>query len=358
MPSTEDYKRVKTSIEISIRLVLLFLLIAWCLLLLLPFLGPVLWGVIIAVSVSPLYISLNKKLGDKPKITSTIIVFVFLAVIIIPIYLTMDSMVDKLQEVSSHLDKGTLQIPPPDDSVADWPLIGEKVYSSWSSFSVNLEKSLSKYNSQIAKAGKSIVESIMGFTGGLLSFVLSILIAGVLLATKGTKELMHKLFIKLVGNGKGQEFANLTENTIRSVTKGVLGVAFIQAFALGLLFYLAGVPYAGVWGILCLILAIMQLPASLVSIPVVIYIYSVTSPGMATLWTVLIILAGLSDNVLKPILLGKGSKVPMLVIFLGTLGGFMTSGFIGLFTGAIVLSLGYELFMVWMKDDDKELGEG
>ena len=59
---------------------------------------------------------------------------------------------------------------------------------------------------------------------------------------------------------------------------------------------------------------------------------------------------GVVDNFLKPILLGKGAPVPMLVIFLGTIGGFITSGFVGMFIGAIILSLGYKLFITWLDE--------
>ena len=331
-------KSVKTSVEVSIRLILMFIIIAWCLLLLLPFIEPVLWGVIIAVSVSPLYLKINKKLRDKPKLTAAIIVLAFFAVLIIPSFLLVSSITDSVGELMDLMENSELKIPPPDASVEDWPLIGGKVFSIWSSFSVNIEDALNNYEGEIAQAGKSVLSSI-------------ILISGVLLATKGTNALMQKFFVRLLGD-KGTSFSKLSENTIKGVTKGVIGVAFIQATLLGILFALAGVPYAGIWAVLCLILGVMQLPPTLVSIPVVFYIFSVTDGGMATLWAILIVLAGFSDNILKPILMGKGASVPMLVIFLGSLGGFIATGFLGLFTGAIVLSIGYDLFMGWVNADE------
>ena len=126
---------------------------------------------------------------------------------------------------------------------------------------------------------------------------------------------------------------------------------------MGIGFILAGVPYAGVWALIVMILAILQLPPLIVILPVVIYLFSANSTLFASLWTVYLLLAGASDNILKPILLGKGAPVPMLVIFLGVIGGFMLSGFIGLFTGAIILSLGYKLFITWLDGDDKEIGQ-
>jgi predicted PurR-regulated permease PerM len=127
---------------------------------------------------------------------------------------------------------------------------------------------------------------------------------------------------------------------------------------MGIIFFLAGVPFAGVLMFLCLMLGIMQLPSLPISVGAVVWLFSngETSSTMAVVWAVLLLLASLSDNVLKPILLGKGAPVPMLVIFLGAIGGFMMSGFLGLFTGAIVLSLGYKLFISWINDENTTAG--
>mgnify|MGYP001024871816 CR=1 FL=1 len=340
---------VKTSVEVSIRLILMFLLVAWCLVLILPFLEPVLWGIIIAVSVSPLYLKMNKVLGDRPKLTSALLVLLFLALIIVPSFFVVSSMSNKVGPLIDAMEQGAFTIPPPNESVREWPLIGEKIYDIWASFYTNIEDALNNYEGEIAQAGKKVLSSILSLTGTIGMFILSIIIAGVLLSIKGTESLNTKIFTRLLGKN-GAAFAKMSEDTIKSVTKGVIGVAFIQAILLGVIFAFAGVPYAAVWATLCLILGVMQLPPSLISIPIVIYLFSVNETLVASFWAVLIILAGSVDNILKPILMGRGSSVPMLVVFLGSLGGFMTTGFLGLFTGAIVLSIGYELFMAWVNE--------
>ncbi|MBA7584652.1 hypothetical protein ES708_26609 [subsurface metagenome] len=134
-----------------------------------------------------------------------------------------------------------------------------------------------------------------------------------------------------------------------NVAKGVLGVAIIQSILLGIIFILAGVPYAGLWALLCLFFAVIQVGPIVVTIPVIIYLFASIDPWLAFIWTILIVLASLLDNFLKPILMGKGAPVPMLVIFLGAIGGFIASGFIGLFIGAIILSLGYKLYLGWLE---------
>ncbi|MCK5277076.1 MAG: AI-2E family transporter, partial [Cyclobacteriaceae bacterium] len=337
------------TIETAIRLGFLILLLAWCFQILYPFAGVIIWGVILALASAPLYDTLNAKLGDKPKLASAIIIISGLMIILIPSWLFLDSMVTGVKEINKSLNDGTLTIPPPSEKVAEWPVVGDMIYDTWKLASDNLENAIIKYKDQITDVVGTLLEGVLSMGGSVLQFIFATIIAGILLATKGTDSTARKFFKKLVG-ARGDEFTDVTETIVRNVTKGVIGVALIQSVLVGLGFLLAGVPYAGLWALLVLILAILQLPPLLVILPIVLYLFSTTTVLPATLWTVYLLLAGASDNILKPILLGKGAPVPMLVIFLGVIGGFMLSGFIGLFTGAIVISLGYKMFLTWLND--------
>lgn len=351
---------LRYAIEVTIRLGFLLLLIAWCFRLLYPFSGVIIWGMILAIALAPIYDSLNRKMGDKPKWAATIIILIGLIVIMLPSWLFIDSLIDGVKGLKNGLEAGTLTIPPPTEKVATWPLIGSKVYEIWQQASQNLGSFISKYQDQMIKLGETFLEGVLSIGSSVLQFVLATIIAGVLLATRGTDEFARKFFKKIVGT-QGDEFTDITVKTVRNVTKGVLGVALIQSILTGLGFVLAGVPYAGVWTLLVLILAILQLPPSIVVFPIIFWMFSALSPLTAILWTIYLLLAGTSDNILKPILLGKGAPVPMLVIFLGVIGGFILSGFIGLFTGAIIISLGYKLFESWIreageKEENVEIG--
>ncbi len=343
---------IKNAVDLTIRLGFLLLLIAWCLMILYPFLSPVLWGVIIAVSLQSLYERLKNKLGNRKKLSATIITIFFLCIILIPGYLMFESLVDGLKTIGSQLENGEFKIPPPKADVKDWPVIGNKLYVFWDLSSQNLDKAMVEYKEQISAFGHKMVSAFVGVGTGILMLALSIIIAGILLVnSEGGGKIAKKVFRKIVGE-KGDEFTEISIITIKNVTKGILGVAFIQAALVGLGFVFAGVPYAGLWALLVLILAIVQLPATIVVLPVVVYLFSAMSTVGATLWAIYLLVAGASDNILKPILLGKGAPVPMLVVFLGAIGGFMVSGFAGLFTGAIVLTLGYKLFLAWIKDEE------
>ena len=343
--------RIQNVIDIIIRLGFLLALLAWCFQILSPFFDPVLWGLLIAVVLHPLYIGLTNRLKGRNKWSATIITLLMLAIVITPSYLFFDSMVEGVKTIGEQMENGEFRVPPPTEQVKDWPLIGDDTYAAWQLASQNLDAALEQYEEQIASFGGAMIGSIVDTGLGILLFALSIIIAGIFLAnSKEGGDFARKLFRKIVGE-RGEEFAEISNVTIKNVAKGILGVAFIQATLAGIGFVLAGVPYAGLWTLLCLVLAIIQLGPGLVIIPVIIYLFSTADPLIASLWSIYLFLVMISDNVLKPILLGKGAPVPMLVIFLGAIGGFITSGFIGLFVGAIILSLGYKLFIAWVSED-------
>ena len=181
--------------------------------------------------------------------------------------------------------------------------------------------------------------------------MVSIIIAGVLLAnTAGGSQAARALARRLAGE-QGTKGVELAGATVRSVAQGVLGVALIQSILAGLGCLLVGVPGAGLWALLVLILAVVQLPTILILGPIIVYVFSTTSTIAAVLFAIWSILVGISDAFLKPLLMGRGVDVPMLVIFIGAIGGFMASGIIGLFVGAIILALGYKLIINWLEVD-------
>ncbi len=335
-----------------IKIGFLAILIGWCFLLISPFIAPVLWGILISVILHPMYSGLTKKLGGKKGWSATILTVGMLAIILIPTFIFMGSMIDGAQNIGTQLESESFTISPPNESVKEWPLIGKKTYAVWALASSNLQAFVEQYSEQLASFGRVILNKVLGTGLSVLQFVLSIIIAGVLLTySESGNSFSKKLFVRIAGK-EGEEILELTNGTIRNVAKGVLGVALIQGFLVGLGLLFAGVPYPGLWGLLSFGLALIQLPVTLLVIPIIIYMFSLDSGIMTIIWSIYLIIAAASDNFIKPILLGKGAPVPMLVIFLGVMGGFITSGFIGMFVGAIVLSVGYRLMISWVEDDD------
>jgi predicted PurR-regulated permease PerM len=342
--------------DTMIKMFILILIVAWCLMIMYPFVSIILWSLILALAMHPLHGALAKKMGGRPKLASFIIIFTFLVIIIIPTGLLINSLVDEVKELKVSYQTGTLTIPPPAEKVKEWPVIGEKLYDTWQSASVNLEQTIVKHKDQLAETGKKIAKGILGAAGAVFQILVSLIIAGILLVIGGAGEAIRKFFRKLAGD-RGDEFADMTLKTVASVVKGIIGVALILALLHGIIFMFAGIPYAGIWTLLIFVLCVLQLPVIFITLPIVVYLFAHHEMMPAILWTILLLVAGLSDNILKPILLGQGAPVPMLVIFIGVIGGFIFSGFIGLFTGAIIMSIGYKLFTGWLNSDNEVVQE-
>jgi predicted PurR-regulated permease PerM len=341
-----------TLYDITIRLFILLLLIAWCLAIMYPFVSIILWSLILALAMYPMHSRFSKMLGGRPKLASFIIIFAILAVIFLPTWLLIDKLFVEVKELKVSYDNGTLTIPPPSEKVKEWPLIGEKLYDTWNNASTDLEQTIIKHKDKLIGVGSKLAKGILSTAGSVIQIMAALIIAGILLVIGGAGESIRKFFRKVAGD-RGDEFADVTLKTVGNVVKGILGVALILAILHGILFMLAGIPYAGIWTLLVFVLAVLQIPLFIVTLPIVIYLFSVKAILPAILWTVALLLIGMSDNVLRPILLGKGAPVPMLVIFIGVIGGFIFSGFIGLFTGAIVLSIGYKLLVAWINSDNR-----
>jgi predicted PurR-regulated permease PerM len=209
---------------------------------------------------------------------------------------------------------------------------------------------ISKIGPQLKTIILGLLNTVAGAGFGIVSFVIAIIISGVLLAnSEQGVEVARAVGVRLAGE-RGVEFVNLSGSTVRSVARGILGVAVIQAILAGLGCLVAGVPGAGFWALLVLILAVVQLPTILILGPIIIYVFYTANTVPAVLFAIWSLLVGGCDSFLKPLLMGRGVDVPMLVVFIGAIGGFMLSGIIGLFIGAIVLSLGFKLFQAWLKD--------
>ncbi|MBN1338201.1 MAG: AI-2E family transporter [Bacteroidales bacterium] len=336
-------------IDVAVKLGTLALVFFLCLRILSPFVAVILWAVIIAVVTMPLFSRLSERLGNRKKLSAIIITFALLLVILLPVALFAGSLADGIIVLRENFEQGKLVIPPPAVSVKEIPVIGGMIFGIWEMASENLSGLAEKYSEEILTAGTWALGALMNTGLGMVLFLVSIVISGALLATsEGGAKLIHRLFIRLAGE-RGDEFFMMSALTIRNVAKEVIGIAFIQALLAGIIFIAAGVPYAGLWALLCLILGIIQVGPGPVIVPVMVYIFYDTTFWASMLWTSLLSLVMVVDNVLKPLLMGKGASVPMLVVFLGSTGGFMAFGFIGLFAGAILLSLGYKLFIAWLE---------
>ncbi|ESU24236.1 hypothetical protein FEDK69T_06750 [Flavobacterium enshiense DK69] len=350
MKNNSDFNS-KTLFDLILQLGMIFLIMGFCIRLLLPFTMPILWAIIFAIILYPLYNFVQKKLKGRGGLAAFLIITVILLLIIVPTITFFNSVVGSIIDVKDQMEAGTLKIDTPAEKMKDWPIIGDKIYNFLSSASVNIEKAVVDYKEQIVEVSKIALGGIVSSGLTFLQIILSLIIAGFLMASKSSQDLASDLIMRVAGPKKGEQVINITVSTVYQVVKGILGVAVIQTIIQAFGLFLCGVPFAGVLTLICLILSILQIGPIIVNIGVIVYLFSTgDSTTTAILWSIFFAVSGLSDNVLKPLLLGKGASVPMLVIFLGVIGGFMMSGFIGLFVGPIVFSIGYQLFDAWVEE--------
>jgi predicted PurR-regulated permease PerM len=332
----------------TIRVVLVGGWIAWCLQIVLPFLVPIIWGAIIATAVYPLARRVRPALG------AAIFGAVALAVIVVPTYLFFDSVGGFLVRVGRQWAQGQLKLPAPRPDVAQWPLVGKRIYGLWMSM-VNAPASVVEAHlPQLREVGRWLAQSLGGLSLGILQSLFAVAVAVAFLMKAEASQRALVPIAERFAPRHGPHLVNLASSTVRAVAKGVLGVAAIQAVLAWVGMAVAGVPAPGAWALLVLICAVAQLPTLIVLGPMMVYVFASSSTKVAIAFMVWSILVGVIDNVLKPILLGRGAGVPTLVIVIGAIGGMISSGIIGLFVGSVVLAVGYELFAAWVRGKEGE----
>jgi predicted PurR-regulated permease PerM len=335
-------------VNYAIQLLALALVLVWCFRIIEPFITLLVWGGVLAITLYPIHQKLAARLKNRAGL-SAVIVTVSLALIILgPAVWLLIATVEEFRLLGELYRAGTLHVPPPPETVKSWPVIGSTLFTYWSQAATNLTALVHDNAETVKGLLLQLFDLLKNTTAGLLMFLLSIIVSGVFLAyAQPIGSFLHQMLVRIAGS-TGETMTSAAEATVRNVAKGVLGVAVIQSILAGIGMVLAGIPFAGLWILICLILAIIQVGLLPVTIGVIVYTWGHDSTLTASLLTGWMLFVGIIDNVLKPILLGKGAPAPMMVVFLGAIGGFLMSGFIGLFTGAIVLTLGYKLVISWL----------
>jgi len=351
-PDADFERRVSSRLlDVLIRASLIAVLAALCYVVFAPFLTLMVWALILAVTLYPLHRALARRIGGKQGLAATIVVIAGVLLVIIPTALLMNSFGSSIHDVVNAVQHNTLQIPAPREGIRDWPIVGKRVYDSWSKAHTDLPGLVQSMQPKIGELARTALSIVANIGLAVLQFLASFIVAGIVMAygeagARGSRA----IFERIIGGGRGESFARLSTATIRAVAQGVIGIAFVQALLVGLALLVAHVPWAGVLAAVTLVLSVAQVPALIVILPAIGYIWSSGNygNGAAVAHTVILLLAGMADNVLKPLMLGRGVDAPMPVVLLGALGGMATGGILGMFVGATLLALGYQIFMSWV----------
>jgi predicted PurR-regulated permease PerM len=355
LPNFESDQRASSRLlDVLIRAGLLVALAVLCYQIISPFLRLIVWSIILAVTLYPLHQWIARRVGGKQWLASTILVVVGILLFTGPTAVLMNSFADSVRGFIGAIQTNTLQIPTPREGVEKLPIVGKRVYAIWSQAHSDLPGLVQSMQPKVGELARKALSVVASIGGELLLFLASFIVAGIVMAYgESAERSSHKIFARLAGASRGAALAKLSTATIRAVALGVIGVAFIQAVLVGSALLFARVPLAGVLAFITLVLGIAQVPALIVTLPAIVYIWSSGnySSGAAIAFTILLLITGMADNVLKPLMLGRGVDAPMPVILLGALGGVASGGILGMFVGATVLALGYVIFMNWVATD-------
>jgi predicted PurR-regulated permease PerM len=338
-------------IEVAIRLGALALLLYWSLLLVSPFISIVIWSAVLSVALYPAFEWISLRLGGRRRLAAALVTILSLLVIVGPASWLALGLVDSVRLIAERLDLANLTIPPPSSSVKEWPLIGEPIYQFWDLASTNLSAALAQILPQLKPLGSSLLR-IGADTGlGIIMFLVSIIIAGFLFSPAPAIVEAVKKFSRRLNPTRGEEFVDQAGATIRAVSRGVIGISVLQALLAGIGLMVAGIPQASLITFAVLVLGIIQIGPSIVIIPVIIWSWTFMDTKSALLFTAYMLPVNLLDNLLRPLVMGRGLKTPMLVILFGVIGGTLAYGITGLFLGPIILAVIWELFVSWINEE-------
>ena len=337
------------AVDVAVRLAALGLLGAWCFALMRPFIAIVVWAAILAVALWPIFQWLKRGLAGRGSLAAGVITLAGLALMLGPVALLLANLVASAETLLRAVSSGTLDVPPPPAQVVGWPWIGPPLAEVWSEASQNLEAVLERFTPQLRRLANALVQ--VAATAGLtlVQFLAAMILAGVLLPNAEAIRPGLARFVDRLTPARGKGFVDLAGATVRNVARGVVGVAVLQGLLLGVGFLAAGIPLAGIWTLVAVVLSIVQVGPAVVVLGTLAYAWTTLEATTALLFTLWIVPATLVDNVLRPIVMAHGLPVPMVVILAGVVGGTLVHGLVGIFVGPVVLALGWELLRAWVR---------
>jgi len=332
------------------------LLIGGSLWVLLPFLSALLWATMIVVSTWPLMLKLQAQLGGRRGAAVAVMTVVLLLVLIVPLYLAVTTILgqsDRIVELAHELS--TRRLPPPPSWVNGIPLVGGRLSDKWLALAALEPNELTARLTPYLRTGLAWFAAQAGSFGSMvLNFLLTVLISALLYA-KGEAAAAHlRRFFRRLSEERGEAIVTLSGKAIRAVALGIVVTAIVQTVLSGIGLFAVGVPFAGVLTAVVCILCIAQLGPILALLPGVIWLYATESPGRGTALLVVMIVAQVVDNVVRPLLIKRGGDMSLLIIFPGVVGGLLWLGIIGLFVGPVILAVTTTLLQSWISSGPDE----
>jgi len=339
-------------LEIIATITLLSLLVIGTVLVLRPFLVSLLLAAVLAHATWPVYEWLLARLRGRPGAAATAMSLLLLLILVTPFTVMGASLADNAVELLRRL-RETLQapLPPPPHWLDGVPLAGAYLRDKWLTMMQadegTLLLQLREQLLQLPLRGWAI-QAAGALFQGVVMITVSVLICfffyrdGPAITAR-----MQALMERLTGH-RARALIEVTAGTVSRVVNGILGTALAQSVLALIGFWIAGVPGAMLLGLLTFFLSIVPMGPPLVWIPATLWLYWQGHTGMAIFMVVWGLLVSSIDNVIKPYLISRGGSLPLLLVFMGVLGGLLAFGFIGVFLGPVILAVAYVLLSEWV----------
>ncbi|HSC93773.1 MAG TPA: AI-2E family transporter YdiK [Burkholderiales bacterium] len=341
--------------RITLAVIVIGLMIVACLWILQPFLAATIWATMIVVATWPMMLGVQARLGGRRWAAVSVMTFAMLLVLVVPIVLAVATIVDHADQMVAWAKAvAAAGIPSPPGWVEQVPIVGEKVAREWQALAATPSEDLVARATPYARRAVQWFASQAGSFGlMLLQFLLIVVITAILYSTGEMAARGVRRFVRRLADDRGESSVVLAGQAIRAVALGVVVTAVVQSTLAGIGLAVAGVPYAAVLTAIAFILCIAQLGPTLVLAPAVGWLYWTGDPVWGTVLLVWTILVGSMDNFLRPFLIKRGADLPLLLIFVGVIGGLISMGIIGLFVGPTVLAVTYRLLESWIAEIDE-----
>lgn len=327
-------------------------LIAASLWILKPFLGAAIWATMIVVSTWPFMLRVQRWLWNRRGLAVTAMTLGLVLVLVLPLTLVVAAVIENSAQLAAWAGSlPSIHLPPPPEFLERVPVIGAQAARTWEQLAA---AGVSELAQKAAPYAGRIAEWFAGKIGGvgliLVQFVLTVVIAAIMYAAgeSAARELLQ--FGRRLAGERGDNAIRLAGRAIRGVALGIVLTALAQSALGGIGLAVAGVPFPALLAGVMFLLCIAQLGPALVLVPAVVWLYWNGDSVWGTVLAVVTVVVIALDNVLRPILIRKGADLPLLLIFVGVIGGLIAFGLVGVFVGPVVLAVTYTLLQAWVKE--------
>ena len=327
----------------------LTLLVAGCLLVLLPFVTALLWAVILTYSTWPIYANLKRSAGGRSIVAAALMTLAVALVMLAPFVIVVVGLADNAAELVDALrrlfERG---LPDAPAWVRELPLIGERLDAYWRALVHDENRLIEELKGMLVATRAFLITGGGYLAAGVLQLALSVLVAFFLFRDGEAAAARLQQAASRVAGPDARYLLEVAGQTVNSVVYGILGTALAQGVLAGIGFWVAGVPGASLLGLATFFLSVVPVGPPLIWGSAAVWLFYQGSVGWAiflALWGLLVV--SMVDNFLKPFIISRGSSLPFILVFLGVLGGVVAFGFIGVFLGPTLLAVGYRILNEW-----------